>query len=59
MKLEIIDTGDNEDLKIIIDGKELDLKYCVGYEYERLADKVISLKVKYEINQQDIKIKKA
>ncbi len=59
MKLEIIDTGDNKDLKIIIDGKEVDLKYCVGYEYERLADKTISLKIIYELNQHDIEIKKA
>ncbi len=59
MKIKIIDTGDNEDLKIIIDGKEVDLKYCVGYEYERLAGKKICLKIIYELDKHNIEIKKA
>ena len=59
MKNKIIDTGDNQDLEIIIDGKKLDLTKCVGYEIERVAGDITKVKIIYMVNKYDVKIKKA
>lgn len=56
MKNKIIDTGDNQNLEIIIDGKKIDLTKCVGYELERIAGKSTKVKIIYEINELNLKI---
>lgn len=55
-KLKIHDTGNNEELKIIINNNEQDLQYCVGYELERYSNKQNILKIIYEFNSQEIEI---
>lgn len=56
MKNKIIDTGDNQDLEIIIDGKKIDLTKCIGYEIERSVGKLTKVKIVYEINELNLKI---
>lgn len=54
---EIIDTGDNKDFKIKSNGKELDISNCVGYEIKRTAGKSTIVKIIYEVDNQNFKIK--
>lgn len=56
-KIKIHDTGNNKDLKIIINDKEQDLKNCVGYELERHTDGNI-LKIVYKFDSNEIEIEK-
>ena len=54
---EIIDTGDNKDFKIQLNGKELDISNCVGYEIKRTAGESTIIKIIYEVDNQNFKIK--
>lgn len=59
MKNRIIDTGDNQDLEIIIDDKKIDLTKCVGYEIERIANDKTKVKIIFVVDKYEIKIEKA
>lgn len=55
-KLEIKDTGDNNDFSIIINGEKIDKEMLIGYELKRTAGEITEIILKYRQVDCDINV---
>ncbi len=56
-KLELHDTGNNENFSIKINNQELDCRHCFGYELKRTSDNErVELKVLYSFQPKNCKL---